>query len=393
MYTQRLAKSDGRPLLLYARDAPPDGRCAPSPPGAPPPPNAHLRWHPLRGEWVAYAGHRQHRTFLPPPEYNPLAPSCDGAHPTEVPEGRWDVAVFENMFPTFTAAAHDPPTLSACPPPQGAASARLSCSRRTPRASLASAAAAGTWSCSIDVWADRYDELGRRDGRRLRLPVREPWPGRRRDAAPPARPDLRLSVRAAAAGPRAGAAGARTSSGTAAGCSRSWSRRRWRTAARLIYGGAEVAAFLPVCARYAFEVWIAPHRPAPSFAALDARRAARLRGGPEDRADEARRGLAGAVALRAGLPPGADRRAPHPEAHLHAELYPAWRMRGRMKYLAGSELGAGVFTADTLPEERAQGAAGGDGGHPWLRRPSTRRSSAPSVRHRTRRRSRRPAST
>ena len=38
-------------------------------------PNPHLRWHPLRGEWVAYAGHRQHRTFLPPPEYNPLAPS------------------------------------------------------------------------------------------------------------------------------------------------------------------------------------------------------------------------------------------------------------------------------------------------------------------------------
>jgi UDPglucose--hexose-1-phosphate uridylyltransferase len=29
-------------------------------------------------------------------------------------------------------------------------------------------------------------------------------------------------------------------------------------------------------------------------------------------------------------------------------------MRGRMKYLAGSELGAGVFTADTVPEERAR---------------------------------------
>ena len=28
-------------------------------------------------------------------------------------------------------------------------------------------------------------------------------------------------------------------------------------------------------------------------------------------------------------------------------------MRDRLKYLAGSELGAGVFTADTYPEERA----------------------------------------
>jgi UDPglucose--hexose-1-phosphate uridylyltransferase len=28
-------------------------------------------------------------------------------------------------------------------------------------------------------------------------------------------------------------------------------------------------------------------------------------------------------------------------------------MPGRLKYLAGSELGAGLFTADTLPEEKA----------------------------------------
>jgi UDPglucose--hexose-1-phosphate uridylyltransferase len=43
----------------------------------------------------------------------------------------------------------------------------------------------------------------------------------------------------------------------------------------------------------------------------------------------------------------------HPEAHVHLEIYPALRMPGRLKYLAGSEMGAGVFTADTLPEEKA----------------------------------------
>ena len=41
----------------------------------------HLRWHPLRGEWVTYAAYRQDRTFLPPPEYNPLAPTRDAAQP------------------------------------------------------------------------------------------------------------------------------------------------------------------------------------------------------------------------------------------------------------------------------------------------------------------------
>ena len=45
--------------------------------------------------------------------------------------------------------------------------------------------------------------------------------------------------------------------------------------------------------------------------------------------------------------------APHPEAHVHVEFYPPYRMPGRLKYLAGSELGAGVFTADTLPEAKA----------------------------------------
>ena len=44
----------------------------------------------------------------------------------------------------------------------------------------------------------------------------------------------------------------------------------------------------------------------------------------------------------------------HPEAHVHAEFYPAYRMAGRLKYLAGSELGAGVFTADTVPEEKVK---------------------------------------
>ena len=44
---------------------------------------------------------------------------------------------------------------------------------------------------------------------------------------------------------------------------------------------------------------------------------------------------------------------PHPEAHLHIEFYPAYRMPNRLKYLAGSETGAGVFTADTLPDEKA----------------------------------------
>src|SRR6185436_14223782 len=88
-YKEALTKPDGRKLYLYSRRPIPPGIAAPTP-GPPEPPSQvdnHLRWHPLRGEWVAYAARRQNRTFLPPPEYNPLAPTADPAHPTELPEG------------------------------------------------------------------------------------------------------------------------------------------------------------------------------------------------------------------------------------------------------------------------------------------------------------------
>ena len=109
MFKRHLTKPDGRSLWLYARQPIPDGLAAPSPSAQPVAANSHLRWHPLRGEWIAYASHRQHRTFLPPPEWNPLAVTTEAAAPTEVPSGPWEVAVFENLFPTLTGLAHDPP--------------------------------------------------------------------------------------------------------------------------------------------------------------------------------------------------------------------------------------------------------------------------------------------
>jgi UDPglucose--hexose-1-phosphate uridylyltransferase len=110
MEKKRLTKPDGRELILYSSRPIPGSISAIAPERSRQPPNSHLRWHPLRGEWVAYATHRQGRTFLPPAEYNPLAPSADPEHPTELPAGDYDVAVFENLFPTLTELAHDPPS-------------------------------------------------------------------------------------------------------------------------------------------------------------------------------------------------------------------------------------------------------------------------------------------
>ena len=69
--------------------------------------------------------------------------------------------------------------------------------------------------------------------------------------------------------------------------------------------------------------------------------------------------------LRDGRPPGADRRraSARPTGHLHVEFYPPLRTAEKLKFLAGSEQGAGTFISDTLPEEAAAAAARGD--RPW----------------------------
>ena len=43
----------------------------------------------------------------------------------------------------------------------------------------------------------------------------------------------------------------------------------------------------------------------------------------------------------------------HGTYHLHLEFYPPLRSANRLKYLAGSETGAGMFINDTLAEEKA----------------------------------------
>ena len=351
MHKQRLRKPDGRPLLLYARGEIPEGLCAPSPSTIPHAPNAHLRWHPLRGEWVAYAGHRQHRTFLPPAAYNPLAASCDATPPTEVPAGPWEIAVFENLFPTLAGTAHDPPALSV-PTAPGGGVCEVVVFTQDASASLGQLP---LWNIEllIDVWADRYEELGRRDdvayvypfeNRGVEVGVTLHHPHGQIYAYPfvPPLPARELEQQRAHL--------ARHGCGLLA----AMVAREVEDEVRLVYGGEHVVAFMPICARYSYEVWVAPHRAATSFADLAA----------DERRDFAR-ALKTVLMKFDGMWQKpfpyicAVHQAPtdgiaHPEAHLHVEFYPAYRMPGRLKYLAGSEIGAGVFTADTLPEERVR---------------------------------------
>jgi UDPglucose--hexose-1-phosphate uridylyltransferase len=350
MYSLTLDKPDGRKLYLYARRPLPEDLRAPPQEPAGAPPNAHLRWHPLRGEWVAYASHHQNRTVLRPPEYDPLAPTTDPDQPTEVPAGPWDVAVFENRFPTLTMAAHDPPhelvlTRS------GRGVCEVVVFTQDARASLASLPLAQLETI-VAVWAARQADLGARPEVQYVLPfanrgvdvgVTLHHPHGEIHAYPFVPPIAARELYEQAAHLER----------TGHGLLEEHLLAEQRDGRRIVYSGDDVLAFVPVCARYPSEVWIAPRRVVPALDELAAR----------ERADLAR-------ALKTVLMKldGSWRRpmpyllvlhqAPtdgqlHPEAHVHIEIYPALRMPERREYLAGSEMGAGVFTADTLPEEQA----------------------------------------
>ncbi len=350
MYTRTLQKPDGRPLTLYSRRPIDSEIVATQPLGDRPEPTSHLRWHPLRGEWVAYAAHRQNRTYLPPREFNPLAATASPEHPTELPAGDYDVAVFENRFPTLSA--HPGPTPDLYVPTAPAAGAcEVVVFTQDPDGALGRLPL-GHLALLVDVWADRVRTLGARPDIQYVLPFEN------RGAevgvtlhhphgqiyAYPFVPPLPTRERTEA---------------------RAFYEREGRTllahiveseeadGRRMLYAGPEAVAFVPAFARYPYEVWIVPRRPAATLADLDA----------PARADLARalksvllrydglwsRPFPYLMAIHQAPTDG----AAHPEAHLHIEFSPPFRTADRLKYLAGTELAAGMFASDALPEAKA----------------------------------------
>ena len=332
MHRLALKKPDGRDLLLYSRA--PMTRIAdpPSPFREPLAGRPELRWHPLRGEWVTYAAYRQGRTFHPPPEYNPLAVTLDPSLPTELPQGDWDIAVFDNRFPALM-------------PPDG--KCEVVVFTQDPHASLGGLPLSHI-ALLLEVWADRTEALGAQE----RIQYVLPFENRGAEVgvtlhhphgqiyAYPVVPPVPARMQQTA----------REGGGLLGGVI----EKEIQEGARLLYRSEHSVAFVPACARYPYEVWVAPIEPVPGFASL----------GEPQRMDLARAlktvllkydGLWGRPFpyLMAWYQAPTDGE-PHPEAHLHAQFYPPYRTRDRLKYLAGTELAAGFFAMDALPEEKAR---------------------------------------
>jgi UDPglucose--hexose-1-phosphate uridylyltransferase len=104
-----LAKlADGRDVLFFAlpghSPAPvPDRRSLP----VRDPCQSQLRFDRATGQWVIIAARRQDRTYKPPADRCPLCPGPTGLT-SEVPAADYDVVVFENRFPSLSAAGESP---------------------------------------------------------------------------------------------------------------------------------------------------------------------------------------------------------------------------------------------------------------------------------------------
>lgn len=350
MNKKMLLKPDGRKLFLYSDKVISDDIIATEPIHSKIQGSQHFRWHPLRGEWVDYASNRQNRTFLPPKEYSPLAVTSSKEFPTELPPGEYDIAVFENLFPSLTENAETAPDLFVKSAP-----AKGSCEvvvfTKNPDTSLGRLPLARI-NLILKVWADRTKEIGDREGisyvmpfenRGVEVGVTLHHPHGQIYSYPfvPPVPAQMLKMQT------------EFFETNQRNLLSDFIKKEQEAGSRIIFENEHAISFIPVCARYPYETWVLPKR---SVAWLYELR-------EQEFADLAH-ALKTTLLKFDGL---WDRPFPYmmmlyqaptdrkdyPQCHTHFEFYPPYRNKDRLKFLAGTEIGAGLFVNDTWPEEKA----------------------------------------
>ncbi len=314
---------------------------------------SELRWNPLLGEWVATATQRQDRTFLPPKDYCPLCPTRPGGFPTEVPESDYDIAVFENRFPSLRK---DPPKpavesseLYPVRPAQGICEVVLYSPNHN--SSLAQEPVEQIYKL-VRVWTDRFRALsllefvkyvfifenkGEEIGVTLHHPHGQIY------AYPFIPPRIASELAQSELHHK--------QTGRCLICDIQSDEQA--DGHRLVAENDSFIAVLPFFARWPYEIHLYPRR---HFQALTEMSAAEQR----DLAAMLKMILVAYDKLFAISFPYMMVMHQQPSDggvydtyHFHIEFYPPLRAANRLKYLAGSETGAGMFINDTLPEEKA----------------------------------------
>lgn len=352
MIRTRRTLSDGREILYFdrtpvAREAA-DTRDLPSTTT-----HSQARFDPLLGEWVIIASHRQTRTFLPPADQCPLCPSTDD-RATEVPERHYEVAVFENRFPSLSTAAIEVPDVVEGAPltalRNGFGRCEVVCFTSMHDSSFAMLDHDRV-RLVVDMWADRTAELAAIDGvaqvfcfenRGEEIGVTLAHPHGQIYSYPFVTPRVeKITVNVEA-------------------YRKSHDRNMFgdileaeRTAGtRVVSANDEWTAFVPPFARWPYEIQLFPHRRVADIPDLDDVQ--------RDAFAEIYLDVQHRFAHRFDDPMpyiAAWNQAPTPNASvgradwwLHLQLFSIRRAPGKLKYLAGSESGMNVFISDTTPE-------------------------------------------
>jgi UDPglucose--hexose-1-phosphate uridylyltransferase len=316
---------------------------------------------------VPHPPHHQDRTFLPPAEYCPLDPTKPGGFPTEVPRESYDIVVFENRWPSFAPDAPEPEEggspLTPTAPGRGICEVVLYSDDHY--ATLAGMSETRIRNL-VEVWADRYGELGSVDfveyvfifenkGEAIGVTLHHPHGQIYAYPFIPPRPKKELE-----------AATEYRSENEHRCLHCDLLSQEHEDGRRLVAKGEHFTAFVPFYAHFPYEAHVYARRCAPSIADLSG----------EERRDLARvlkRLLVGYDRLFGFSLPYmmVMHQAPtdggnyEGVAHFHIEFYPPNRTADKLKYLAGSETGAGAYVMDALPEQtagRLREAVGGKAG-------------------------------
>ena len=295
---------------------------------------SEIRRDRLLDESVVMASHRQDRTYLPPADECPLCPSIGGKH-TEVPVPEYQVAVFENRFPSLS----------------GNGRCEVVCFSSDHQARFADLTPDQV-DLVLSAWIDRSTALAALPGveqvfcfenRGQEIGVTLSHPHGQIYGYPFITPKTTRMLEVAERH--------REATGEVLVDQVLADERREGT--RVIAETAEWVAFVPLAARWPVEVHLYPKRRVPDLAGLDA--AQRAEFGPLyldvlQRFDRLYDSPLPYISAwhQAPLHTGRDLLA------LHLELFSIRRAPGKLKFLAGSESAMGAFVSDVTPEQTAE---------------------------------------
>lgn len=330
-------KSDGRDLFLYGYQPHTTSRL----PGddLQTLTGSELRWHPLRGDWSIYAAARQNRTFKPSAAANPLAPSQPGEPLTEIPFETFELAVFQNRFPSLYPEAPE-----FTDPDRGIRDAKGACEvivySPEPTGSLATLGQ-DRRRLLLETWIDRYEALFAA-GCAYVLPFEN-----RGDEVGVTlhHPHGQIYGFPIVPRPQAFAASAFDEGYDLAAEVSSWGDDY-----RINEAGGLVS-YAPRFARFPYEVWISAQQPVSgpwAFSEDQADGFAHLLGDTVARYDAFFGRETPCMLSLHAAPYGRDG-----SFQFSAQFYPLLRAPDRIKYLASIEQSTDVFTVDILPDQAA----------------------------------------